>query len=148
LKEITYILANLVRNCKAKGTKLEHDFRDYFVKWGYLVTRAAGSFGIDLVALKKDYKPVLINVKWKRVYCGPDERKELIDDANRVNGIPILAYKYVPKGKKNGKHCIEFLKNFKSRGDFLSLESLKDQESCPHLLLEELKLPSGIPQVV
>jgi Holliday junction resolvase len=138
----------LVKNCKKKGSVLENEFKRYFEKWNYLVLRSAGSFGIDLVAIKKNYKPVLINVKWKRNYCGPAERKELIDDADRVNGIPILAYKYVSKGKKNGKHCIEFLKDFKSRGDFLLLEPLKDQVSHPHLLLEELQLPSGTQQVV
>jgi Holliday junction resolvase len=132
----------LVRNCKSKGTRLENEFKEYFTKWGYLVTRAAGSFGIDLIALKKNCKPALINVKWRRVYCSPQERKELIEDAERVGGIPILAYKHINKGKKNGKHCIEILKDVKNRGDYEFLESLKDQSDIPPLLLwVEVKPP-------
>lgn len=99
----------MVINCKAKGTRLENEFKQYFEKWGYLVTRAAGSFGIDLIGLKFNCPPLLVNVKWKRVYCGPSERKELIDDASKIGGLAVLAYKHVEKGKKNGKHCIEIL---------------------------------------
>lgn len=107
---------------KAKGTKLEHDFKRYFEKWGYHVIRAAGSFDIDLIAIKKDVPPILINVKWLRKYLSKKEREELLKDAEKTDGIPLLAYKYVPKGKKNGKHCIEIIN---SLGGPLVLESLK-----------------------
>jgi Holliday junction resolvase len=136
LKEITYILANLVKNCKAKGSVLENEFKRYFEKWNYMVLRSAGSFGIDLIALKKDCKPVLINVKWKRVYCGPDERKELIDDANRVNGIPVIGYKFIEKNKKNGKHMIEIITNFDKKGYTLLLPHLKNNSSSIDLWIK------------
>lgn len=99
----------MVKDKKNKGSNLERDFKKYFEKWGYLVTKSGGSFGIDLIGLKFMSPPLLVNVKWKRVYCGPSERKELIDDANKIGGLAILAYKYIEKGKKNGKHCIEIL---------------------------------------
>ena len=97
----------VVKNTKAKGTKLEHDFRRYFEKWGYHVIRAAGSFGIDLIAIKKDHPPILINVKWLKKYLSKSEKYQMLEDARKTGGIPVLAYKHVPKGKKNGKHCIE-----------------------------------------
>lgn len=96
----------MVKNCKTKGSVLERNFKAYFEKFGYHVNRAAGSFGIDLVAIKKDAPPLFINVKWRRVYCGPAERKQLEKDAIEYGAIPIIAYKHIPKGKKNGIHCI------------------------------------------
>ncbi len=116
----------MVANTKAKGTGLELEYQDYFQKWGYYCIRAAGSFGIDLVAVKKGYKTLMINVKWLRKYCGPDERKELIKIADMADGLPILAYKVIPKGKKNGVRTIEILFNEKQRGGTLTLGPLKE----------------------
>jgi Holliday junction resolvase len=98
----------LIKNKKSKGSKLEREFKEYFQKFGYHVSRAAGSFGIDLVAVKKDSPPLFINVKWKRNYCGPAERKELEKDSFDFGALPVIAYKFTPKGKKNGRHCISF----------------------------------------
>src|SRR5690348_1326970 len=96
-----------IKNTKANGTVLENEFKAYFEKWGYLVVRSAGSLGIDLVAIKKGFKPVLINVKWLRKYCGPAERKQLLDDAQKAGGIAVLAYKYIPPRKRRGRHALD-----------------------------------------
>jgi Holliday junction resolvase len=96
----------VVKNCKAKGSLLERNFKAYFEKFGYHVTKAGGSFGIDLVAIKKDCPPLFINVKWRYNYCGPAERQQLEKDAIKYGAIPVIAYKHIPKGKKNGRHCV------------------------------------------
>jgi Holliday junction resolvase len=119
-----------IKNTKAKGSVLENEFKAYFEKWGYIVTRAAGSFGVDLVAIKKDFKPVLINVKWLRKYCGPAERQKLLDDAKKVGGIAVLAYKFIPRGKKRGKHAIDTVEDVKKRGVRILLGPLENNH--PH----------------
>ena len=106
--------------------KLEHEFKEYFEKWGYYCIRSAGSFGIDLIAVKKGCQPLIVNVKWLRKYCGPAERADLIKIADMSDGLPILAYKDIPKGKKNGVRTIEILINEKKRGGRLFLGVLKD----------------------
>lgn len=116
----------MVKNGKAKGTLLENEFKDYFEKWGYLCIRAAGSFGVDLVAVKKGCKPLIVNVKWLRKYCGPDERKDLLKVAYLADGLPILAYKDIPKGKKNGIRTLEIIYWWNTLGDKLVLAPLAD----------------------
>lgn len=112
---------------KAKGTKLEHEFKEYFEKWGYYCIRSAGSFDVDLIALKEGCLPLIVNVKWLRKYCGPAERLDLVQKADKAGGLPILAYKQITKGKKNGVRVIEILNKFRrfERGDKLVLEPLK-----------------------
>lgn len=107
---------------KRKGTNLENEFKDIFEKHGYKVIRSAGSFSTDLIAIKKNCKPLFINVKWIRNYCGPNERQELIDDSDKANGIPILAYK---SKKSYGKRMIEVLTDAKTRGEVLVLDGSK-----------------------
>lgn len=126
----------MVKNTKRKGSNLELAFKRYFTHWGYLVTKAGGSFGVDLVAIKKDHKPVLVNVKWHRNYCGPAERQELLIDAERTGGMPILAYKHIPKGKTKGIHCIELLRDSRTQGVRIFLGSL-ESSSLPLLLTPE-----------
>lgn len=129
----------MVKNKKAKGSNLERDIKRYFERWGYIVTKSGGSFGIDLIAIKKDLPPILINVKWLRKYLSKKEREELLKDAEKTDGIPLLAYKHVPKGKKNGKHCIEIIN---SLGGPLVLESLKhcdDFDKMSWILYKEKK---------
>lgn len=92
-------------NTKAKGSRIELKFKEYFKSFDYHVTKAGGSFGIDLVAIKKDKPNLFINVKALRKYCGPKERKELIDLSIKHGALPILAYKL----KSYGKYCIEVL---------------------------------------
>lgn len=132
----------MVIKTKAKGTRIENEFKRYFEKWGYHVTRAAGSFGIDLIAMKKGYKPLLINVKAKRKYCGPAERKELIQDSKKVDGYAVLAYVHIPKNRKRGKYAVEKLEDdFNSRASPLVLESL---EKCPSTYTDVYFCPPGI----
>ena len=131
---------------KAKGTRIENEFKCYFEKWGYLVTRAAGSFGIDLVAMKKGYKPLLINVKALRKYCGPAERKELIENAYKVDGYPVLAYIHIPRNRKRGKHAVEKLDSvINSRASPVVLESL--QKCSPEMMDIYFGVPGPLSKV-
>jgi Holliday junction resolvase len=97
----------MVKNAKAKGTAFENKVKHLFEGCGFFMTRAAGSFGVDLIGIKKDTRPLFINVKLKRVYLGPSERKQMLDDANKYDAIPLVAYRHVEKGKKNGKPYIQ-----------------------------------------
>ena len=106
---------------KRKGTKLEHEFKEYFEKWGYYCIRSAGSFDVDLIALKKGCLPLIVNVKWLRKYCGPAERLDIIQKADKAGGLPLLCYKEIPKGKKNGNKIIDILTDMNKRGDRLAL---------------------------
>lgn len=99
----------MVRNAKRKGTVFENKVKHLLEEWGYLVTRAAGSFGIDLIAIKKERLPIFVNVKLRNIYLGPKERKQMVYDAEKYDAIPILAFKYVPIGKKNGKPYIQLI---------------------------------------
>jgi Holliday junction resolvase len=94
---------------KSRGTAFENKIKHLFESWGFFMTRAAGSFGVDLVGFKKGVNPLLINVKLKRVYLGPAERKQLIEDARKYDAIPLVAYRHVEKGKKKGKPCIQIV---------------------------------------
>lgn len=99
----------MVRNAKRKGTVFENKVKHLLEEWGYLVTRAAGSFGVDLIGIKKERLPIFVNVKLKRVYLGPVERKQMRDDAEKYGAIPILAFKHIPDGKKNGKPYLQLI---------------------------------------
>ena len=130
----------MIKDTKRKGTNLENEFKDIFEKHDFIVTRAAGSFGIDLVGMKYNHKNILINVKWIRNYCGPKERKELLYIATRLDAIPILAYK---SKKRYGKRMIEILTDVKTRGVALVLDGSKyDLEnflmSGPEKMMKEL----------
>lgn len=130
----------MVKHTKEKGSNLERDFKQIFEKEGYHMTKAGGSFGIDLVGMKYQHKNILINVKWIRNYCGPKERKELLDIAMKLDAIPILAYK---SKQRYGKRTIEILQDVKTRGAVLVLDGSKyDLENYlmtgPERLMKEL----------
>lgn len=130
----------MVKDTKKKGGNLELDFKKIFQEHGYHVTKAGGSFGIDLVGMKYNHKNILVNVKWIRNYCGPKERKELLDTANKLDAIPILAYK---SKQRYGKRTIEVLKDVKTKGEALVVDGSKyDLEnfllSRPERMMREL----------
>lgn len=114
-------------NCKRKGSQIERKFKEYFKAMGYHTTKAGGSFGIDLVCIKKNMQPLFVNVKALRVYAGPAERKETVELAKEYGTIPILAYKAPVTGKTSLKHCIEVLteQEKKCRSEVVVLEPLK-----------------------
>jgi len=70
---------------------------------GYVVYRAAGSHGCaDLVALRRAARPLLIQVKSSAQgpfeHFGPDERKALIDEAERAGAFAVLCH-WPPRGE-------------------------------------------------
>lgn len=96
---------------KSKGTRIEHTFKRYLEEFGYYVCRAAGSFGVDLVAIKKDVPPLFVNVKALRKYCSPKERLELVELSKKFGTQPILAYVTKTYPEKRGRYCLENLRD-------------------------------------
>ena len=98
-----------IKNTKQKGSRIELKFKKYLQSFGYYVTKAGGSFGIDLIAVKKDVPVLFINVKALRKYCGPAERKELVDLSKEYGVLPILAYVTKTSPEKRGKYVLEYI---------------------------------------
>lgn len=139
-----------IKNTKAKGSRIELKFKKYLQSFGYYVTKAGGSFGIDLVAVKKD-KPVLfVNVKALRKYCSPAERKEVVDLSEKHGAFPILAYLTKTSPEKHGKYVLEYLYSDEiTKPDQLNLVVLEplgvtDRERSPYSVNLSFVLESPI----
>jgi Holliday junction resolvase len=94
---------------KRKGTRLEHEIKQYLEHFGYYVIRAAGSFGIDLIAIRGDQRPLLINVKWRAKYLSRKEAEELMKEGRRIQCYPILAFKHYKIGSVRGQLTLKYL---------------------------------------
>lgn len=94
---------------KAKGTRLEHEIKKYLEHFGYYVIRAAGSFGIDLIAIRVDQRPLLINVKWRAKYLSKKEAEELMKEGRRIGCHPLLAFKFIKPGSLRGVLALKYL---------------------------------------
>ncbi len=86
----------------SRGANRENQVKDILEEEGWIVVRGAGSKGIDLIALKADDYPRIIEVKatskgpfesW-----GPKERRELSDAAQIAGALPELAW-WPPRGE-------------------------------------------------
>lgn len=77
-----------------RGAKRERDALEYLRGLGYYAERTAGSHGVaDIIALKKDHTPMLIQVKsGKGKYSGfpPGDRKYLLQQANTAGAEAYL----------------------------------------------------------
>lgn len=86
----------------SRGHDRERAVKRLLEEDGWLVVRAAGSLGYDLVALKLDHTPRVIEVKStaKSPYerFGPAERRELVDAAVAAGAVAELAY-WPPRGQ-------------------------------------------------
>lgn len=87
----------------AKGRRFEYAVRDALIGDGYEVLRSAGSkTKIDLVAIKRDE---LLFVQCKEDgRCSPAERTKLIELAQMVEALPIVALK-THEGRRVGIGC-------------------------------------------
>jgi Holliday junction resolvase len=70
---------------------------------GWVVYRAAGSHGnADLVSLRLDMKPMLVQVKASSQgpyeHFGPQEREDLIEEGLRAGAVPMLCH-WPPNGE-------------------------------------------------
>ncbi|OYT30423.1 MAG: hypothetical protein B6U95_00355 [Thermofilum sp. ex4484_82] len=91
-----------------KGRMFEYKVKKLLEKKGYFVVRSAGSHFPDLVALKKG-EIFLVECK-RHDRIKKEEIKALIDLAEKVGGIPILAY-------KNGNKTLLVKLPFKENGE-------------------------------
>lgn len=84
-----------------RGHDRERSVKKLLEEEGWLVVRAAGSLGYDLVALKDSHTPRVIEVKstaggpYERF--GPKDRRELCAAALAAGAIAELAY-WPPRG--------------------------------------------------
>jgi len=81
------------------GVSFEYRVKYHFEKLGYYAKRSWGSIGsYDVIAIKPSTPPLsevlMIQCKNNRKYkpLSRDERKALIEDANKSGAIPIHAY--------------------------------------------------------
>lgn len=77
-----------------KGRQREYDVAERYRRRGYTVVRGAGSHD-DLIAGKRGYVTQLIEVKaTKTPYAGfgPEERKRMIERADRAGWMPVLVW--------------------------------------------------------
>ena len=85
-----------------RGHDRERSVKRLLEEDGWLVVRAAGSLGYDLVALKDGFTPRVIEVKstaggpYERF--GPSDRRELVDAAKAAGACAELAY-WPPRGQ-------------------------------------------------
>ena len=92
----------MVKNRKAKGTKMEYDVIEVLNNNEYpVVVRSAGSLGpVDLVAIHKTGFSYIISVKYLRKYSRKSEESEIKTLASRaIDCCAILAYRDKPRGK-------------------------------------------------
>jgi Holliday junction resolvase len=76
-----------------KGRALEYRIATFFKRKGYFIIRAAGSHGVaDLVAVKKNKKPLFIQVKAGTGTVDKDEHNALLGAALDAGAIPVIAY--------------------------------------------------------
>jgi Holliday junction resolvase len=79
-----------------RGHDRERAVKKLLEEEGWLVVRAAGSLGYDLVALKLDHAPRVIEVKSTAQspyeHFGPQDRAELLAAAERAGAVAELAY--------------------------------------------------------
>lgn len=81
----------------SRGIQRERQVRKLLEEEGWLVLRAAGSLGVaDLVALKADSRPMLIEVKSTGAgpyhSFGPKLRTELVEAATKAGGLAVLCW--------------------------------------------------------
>jgi len=76
-----------------RGSKFENAVKKDLEAHGYVCCRSAGSHSsFDVMALRKDAKPLLVQCKTSG-RIDPEDRHLLIDDAKLAGGLPILAEK-------------------------------------------------------
>jgi len=74
------------------GRRFEWRVRDRLEQAGWTVWRVAGSrTPVDLVALRADAPPVLVQAK-RDGWIAPTERAALVACAARVGGLPVVAF--------------------------------------------------------
>jgi Holliday junction resolvase len=79
------------RSNRQRGDYFERQCRDALIATGWLVVRAAGSYGpADLVALRTGYTPLLISCKLDG-YLRPHERADLLAAGRLAGGRPMVA---------------------------------------------------------
>lgn len=89
-------------NNKAKGSARERRVKELMIRYGWVVYKAGGSLGnADLVALRADVYPLLIQVKGTAAgpFSGfpPHERYLLEKEARKAGAVPLLAH-WPPRG--------------------------------------------------
>lgn len=76
---------------RGRGDYLERQTRSALVSHGWVVVRAAGSLGVaDVVALRAGNTPLLVSCKIGGL-PPPDERRALLEAAERSGSRPIVA---------------------------------------------------------
>jgi Holliday junction resolvase len=91
-----------MKNNKAAGTARERQVRKILEEDGWIVVRAGASIGpADLLALKADYLPMMVQVKANKGYAfssfGPGDRAALRRVASIAGAQPVLAH-WPPRG--------------------------------------------------
>src|SRR5262245_23743723 len=84
-------------SAKSRGSGRERQVRDMALAYGWVVYRAAGSHGnADLIALKRGFVPLLIQVKTDVVgpwgHFGPEDRFALKEEAHACGARAFLAW--------------------------------------------------------
>jgi len=82
---------------KQRGTRFEHRVKRYFEERGYTAFRMAGSKPVDVIALKKGERPLLIECKVGRSSLGKVGLERLLAMAEQAGARVVLA---VRKGRR------------------------------------------------
>lgn len=94
----------MAKNCKAAGTRREHQVMRFLQGHRYETMRAPASIGAaDIVALKPGCQPLYVQVKANKdggpyKSFGPRDRRELREAALRAGAAPVLVW-WPPHGE-------------------------------------------------
>jgi Holliday junction resolvase len=76
---------------RQRGDYLERQTRAALEACGWIVVRAAGSLGVaDLVALRRDMRPLLVSCKLGPS-IPPSERADLVEASHTAGARPVMA---------------------------------------------------------